>query len=194
VFFDAGAKVSGADAGEELVEFAKRLVPEAAFRVADSHRLLFVADASMDKIAIVLALQNIKKLQETIIECARVLKPTGKLFIVLNHPSFRVPRASAWGFDEKMNVQYRRVDSYLSESQIQIDMHPGSDKKVFTTSFHRPLQVYMKALAKSGFVITRLEEWISHRKSEAGPRQQAEDKARNEIPLFLALEVKIVKI
>ena len=189
-FFDAGAKVFGADAGQELVDFAKKLVPEATFRVADSHRLLFLVDGSVDKIAIVLALQNIKKLEETIVECARILKPSGKLFVVLNHPAFRIPRASAWGFDESLGVQYRRIDSYLSESQIQIDMHPGSNKKILTTSFHRPLQSYTKAFAKVGFAVTNTEEWISHRKSQKGPRQKAEDKARNEIPLFMALEIQ----
>jgi len=33
---------------------------------------------------------------------------------------------------------------------------------------------------------------MSHKDSEKGPRKQAEDKARNEIPLFMCLEcVKI---
>ncbi len=40
-------------------------------------------------------------------------------------------------------------------------------------------------LAKHGFAVTRLEEWISNKKSQKGPRVTAEDKARKEIPLFL---------
>ena len=51
-----------------------------------------------------------------------------------------------------------------------------------------PLQVYFKALKRAGFAVTGLEEWISNKKSEAGPRAKAEDKARKEIPLFMMIE------
>ena len=63
-------------------------------------------------------------------------------------------------------------------------------RHVKTVSFHRPLQVYIKALTKAGFVVSRLEEWISHKKSGSGPRQAAEDTARKEIPLFLCIEAR----
>ena len=45
-------------------------------------------------------------------------------------------------------------------------------------------------MAKEGFAIAKLEEWISHKRSERGPRQSAEDISRKEIPLFLMLEAK----
>jgi hypothetical protein len=48
----------------------------------------------------------------------------------------------------------------------------------------------MKALSKHRFAITRIEEWISHKESEKGPRKEAEDRARKEFPLFLAIEVR----
>ncbi len=69
-------------------------------------------------------------------------------------------------------------------------MNPGErfDKK-FTVTFHRPLQTYIKAFNKSGLVIARLEEWTSHKESEKGPRQEAENKSRKEIPLFMAIEL-----
>lgn len=35
-----------------------------------------------------------------------------------------------------------------------------------------------------------MEEWISHKKSEKGPRQSAEDTARREFSLFLMLEAR----
>lgn len=70
-------------------------------------------------------------------------------------------------------------------------MNPGQVKEgkmpEKTVSFHRPLQSYFKFLQKSGFAVSRLEEWNSHRKSELGKRSKAEDTARKEIPLFLAL-------
>jgi hypothetical protein len=48
----------------------------------------------------------------------------------------------------------------------------------------------MKAFKKQGLAISSIEEWISHKKSETGPRQKAEDIARKEFPMFLALELK----
>ena len=109
---------------------------------------------------------------------------------MLNHPAFRIPKESSWGFDEKAKVQYRRIDRYLSDIKAKIDMHPGTKRSEQTLSFHRPLQAYAKALFKQNFSVRRLEEWSSDKKSEKGPRADAEDRARKEIPLFLALEAQ----
>ena len=122
------------------------------------------------------------------------MKNNGRIVLVLNHPSFRIPQGSDWLFEN--GVQYRKVGQYLSESKISIDMTPGEKnphKKIKTISFHRPLQYYVKLLSKNGFAITRLEEWISHKKSQTGPRQKAEDIARKEIPMFMCLEVKKIE-
>ena len=68
-------------------------------------------------------------------------------------------------------------------------MTPGKSKdKQFTYSFHRSLQDYSKALRAGGFAIVRMEEWISHKDSQPGPRAAAENTARKEFPLFLAIE------
>ena len=107
--------------------------------------------------------------------------------------AFRVPKNSNWDFDEKKKIQYRRVDAYLSEMTIPIDMNPGQTNSKKTISFHRSFQYYFKLLSKNGFAVSRLEEWISNKKSQKGPRGAAEDKARKEFPLFLFLEAKITK-
>jgi hypothetical protein len=81
----------------------------------------------------------------------------------------------------------------MSDSKIEIDMTPGekvAGKKKFTVSFHRPLQVFFKHLNKSGLAVTRLEEWISHKKSQNGPRGAEEDRMRKEIPMFLCIEAR----
>ena len=81
----------------------------------------------------------------------------------------------------------------MSEISQDVDMTQGvtdQKRKKFTLTFHRPLQNYFKAFAKAGLVTMRLEEWVSHKTSDKGPRKQAEDTARKEIPLFLCLELK----
>ena len=190
-FYKAGANVLGADIGEELIKIAREKSPKVInFTVSPADNLSFLEDASVDKISIVLAIQNIENLSGTIKECARVLKPAGKLFLVLNHPAFRVPKESSWGFDDKRGVQYRRVDQYLTESKISIKMNPGKKDSVNTVSFHRPLQTYIKALKNGGLCVSNLEEWISNRESQPGLRSKGENKSRKEIPLFMLLEAQ----
>jgi len=191
-FAQKGAVVVGADISPELIRIAREH-PEknASFNVAPADKLEFAANASFDKAVIVLALQNIENLDGTLAEAARSLKKGGKLFIVLNHPAFRVLKGSSWEWDEKSARQYRRIDAYMTESRHEIDMNPGalSDKtKKSTVSFHRPLQSYFKALGKADLAVTRLEEWVSTKKSNGGPRGAEEDRTRHEIPLFLFLE------
>jgi ubiquinone/menaquinone biosynthesis C-methylase UbiE len=158
------------------------------YHISSADDLYMLKDKSFDAVVCVLALQNIEKLQKTVEEVSRVLVSGGTFTFVLNHPAFRNPRKTRWGYDEDEKVQYRRVDEYMSESSLKIDMTPGSFKnKKFTVSFHRPLQVYVKALSKHGLLISRLEEWVSHRESEKGPRQEAENVSRKEIPLFMCI-------
>ncbi len=190
---DAGADVIGVDIGRELIEIAKKEAESkrssSDFFVSPSHDLYMIKDKEMDIVIISLAIQNIEEVKGTLTECARVLKKGGRLFIVMNHPAFRIPKESSWGFDEKGEIQYRRIDSYLSEQKVKIDMTPGSEKeKEYTYSFHRPLQYYFKLLEKSDFLIKRIEEWESVKESEPGARQKAENKARKEFPLFLCIE------
>jgi len=188
-FQKTGAKVVGVDISPELVEIAKKnSSSEIEYHVSSADLLLFLKDASCDAVSVVLAVQNMENIAAVFRECKRVLRSEGKLVVVLNHPVLRVPRRSSWEFDEEKQVQFRRLDGYLSESKEEIEMHPGKKDGVKTISFHRPLQVYVKNLANAGFVITRLEEWTSHKQSEEGPRKKAEDKSRKEFPLFLALE------
>ena len=105
----------------------------------------------------------------------------------MNHPAFRIPGKSSWEWTAD-NRMYRRIDGYLSESETDIAMHPGSDQDLKTVSFHRPIQYYMKLAGNAGFAATRMEEWISNKKSQPGARQKEEDRTRSEIPLFLAIE------
>lgn len=198
-FANNGAKVIAADISPELIGLASKKKDEegarndVAFHRASAHELKFIQDETVDTVTIVLALQNIEKLSETVAECSRVLKKGGRFVFVLNHPAFRIPGRSGWEWDEKNQLQFRRIGGYMSDDQIRIDMTPGETdekKKKFTISFHRPLQSYIKALNKAGFFVSRFEEWISHKKSQPGPRAKEEDRMRKEIPLFLCIEAK----
>ena len=163
-------KVVGVDISKELIEIAKKQnIQNIDYKVSSATDLSFINNKSLDKISIILALQNIDSMLQVFRECYRTLKPQGRLYIVLNHPSFRIPRKSEWGYDDKKKVQYRRVEKYLSEIMTNIDMNPGEKmikKKKYTVSFHRPLQSYSKVLHNTGFFISQIEEWISNKKSQ----------------------------
>jgi ubiquinone/menaquinone biosynthesis C-methylase UbiE len=193
-FAGKGAKVIGCDISKELIDLAKEHSPkEIEYHAVSADDLSFMKSASADAAAIILAIQNIENISGVLSECFRALKQGGRLILVLNHPAFRIPGRSSWQWDEKAAVQYRRTDAYMSESQNKIDMNPGKTRiedKNFTISFHRPLQSYFKSLAKAGFVVNRLEEWISHKESQKGPRAKEEDRMRKEIPMFLCLEAR----
>lgn len=189
-----GAKVTGVDLSTSLIEAAKSRLEGAlnpTFNVAPAHKLGFIKNGTIDTISCVLAIQNIENMKDVFAECRRVLSPKGRLLLVLNHPAYRITHESSWGWDMREKIQYRRVDRYLSELQGKIKMHPGSAPLETTTSFHRPMQSYFKALSKNGFAVRRLEEWISHKKSDSGPRAEAENRSRKEIPMFLALEAVV---
>lgn len=187
----SGAHTIGADISPELIALAKKHNPEIEYHVAAADSLRFSQSASVDAITCVLALQNMERIEPVFKECARILAPGGRMVFVLNHPAFRIPQRSSWGWDDSTKVQYRRIDAYLSAAKNKIDMTPGAKgEHEYTYSFHRSLQDYTKALSGAGFGISRIEEWISHRASEKGPRQAAEDTARKEFPLFLAVEIR----
>lgn len=191
-FAQAGAEVVGVDNGADMIRLAKEAGGDIEYFKASADNISKLKDKTFDAVTIVLALQNMENLAGVVGECARVLKPGGSLFLVLNHPVFRVPRASGWEWSRDREVQFRRIDAYLSESKHKIQMHPGADPDSYTVSFHRPLQSYVKVLGKAGFGVTRLEEWISNRPGPKGRTFAALEQSRKEIPLFLFLEARLL--
>jgi len=185
-----GARVTGVDASLELIKSARQRADastQLSFHVADARDLSFLPENEFDSAACILAIQNIHPIQPVFHGVARALKPAGRFALVMMHPAFRGPKETSWGWDEKPKVQYRRIDRYLIPRKAPITAHPGAKTGEYTWSFHKPIESYVKALRNSGLLIDALEEWPSHKTSTSGPRAAAENVARKEIPLFLAL-------
>jgi 23S rRNA-/tRNA-specific pseudouridylate synthase/SAM-dependent methyltransferase len=93
-------------------------------------------------------------------------------------------------------TQFRRVDGYLSNGRRSVVMNPGAaatgKEAVTTWTYHRPVQTYIKLLAEAGFAVDALEEWPSLRVSQPGPTAAEENRARREIPMFLALRAVLL--
>ena len=119
-FADAGAVVTGVDASRELIALAqKHKGKKITYHVAPADKLDFLAAGSFDIAVIILAIQNIKNMGEVFSECNRILASSGKLVVVMNHPAFRIPKHSSWGWDPARGIQYRRSEEHTSELQSQ---------------------------------------------------------------------------
>ncbi len=193
ILAERGVEATGIDAARELIDAARKRGPAAIhYHVADAGELAFLPEAHFDAGACVLAIQNMHPLPPVVNSVARVMKPGGRLVLVMMHPCFRGPKETSWGWDEGKKVQYRRVDRYLVPRKSPIVAHPGAAPDVYTWTFHKPIEAYVKALRQSGLLIDAIEEWASHKMSTSGPRAAAENTARKEIPMFMA--IRAIKI
>lgn len=184
---------TGIDISPELIQQATKLSISKIhqFFVADATQPLPITAQSYDHAASILALQNLQDAASAIANLAQSLKKGGDLVIVLNHPCFRIPRQSSWETDPQNKLEYRRVNRYLSPLEIPINAHPGVKNSPVTWSFHQPISYYVNALSDAGCAVTRMEELVSD-KASTGKAAKAENRARAEFPLFLA--IKGVKI
>jgi SAM-dependent methyltransferase len=139
---------------------------------------------SFDAAVFLLSIQDMDPLEAVIASVGAVLKPGGRLVILMLHPCFRVPRQSGWGFDERRKLTYRRVDSYLRPLAVPMKEHRGG----VTRSFHRPLETYFNTLSDAGFGLERLREVpdAPHKNS----KRAKEGAVNPDIPLFLALSAR----
>lgn len=198
-FATLGAAVTGVDAAPKLIEAARgrATVRTGAtpidYHVADARELAALGLRGYDAATCIMALSNIDPIEPALHGIAEALRPGGKMVAVIVHPAFRAPGQTHWGWDESAGRQFRRVDAYLTPFRKEIRMHPGKaahgkrEGQVTTQTFHRPVGAYVKAVAGAGLRITHLGEWISRRAADSGPRAPEENRARMEIPLFLAI-------
>jgi ubiquinone/menaquinone biosynthesis C-methylase UbiE len=188
-----GIQVEGLDSSSELVKHARsRSGTSIKYHVGDAGDAKNFEADRFDGIGCLMAIQNIEKIDLLFKSAARWLKP-GKCFVVvMTHPCFRIPRQSHWGWDEEKKLEYRRVDHYLTETNVPILTPPFADSKSFTLTYHRPMQSYIEALVRAGLCVDAMEEWVSNKNSLPGKRSRAENRARKEIPLFLALRARLI--
>lgn len=196
---EKGVITTGIDAAVGLIERARQLnstlpptsnLQPPTYKLGDARDLSSLPAENFDSVACVLAIQNIHPILGVFEGIARVLKPGRHAVFVMMHPCFRSPKSSHWGWDEVTRTQFRRVDKYLLPRKLPIVTHPGKKDGAYTWTFHKPIEDYVRTLVKAGLLIDALEEWPSHKKSDSGPRAAAENAAREEIPMFLALRAR----
>lgn len=198
----AGATYTGIDASPRLLEIARRRHSKhGQFLAGDARNLSAVVGlqpGKFDAVAFLLSVQDMDPLEEVIASAAWALKPGGRIALLLIHPAFRVPRGSGWGWDDGRKLRYRRVDSYLTPQAVPMKTITTSSGKQTrpTRSFHRPMSAYINTMSSNGLLLERMLEIPAHR-VHAPPNPQEEkanERARQEIPLFLGLRARKIEV
>lgn len=158
-----GAKVVAVDFSECMIKTAQELTAtlEIAvdYRVDSCVSLQTLTDESMDLIVSNYVLMDLSQLEKTIASFHRVLRPNGRVAIVITHPCF--PQSdetilTSRAVSENGSVSYSWKFSYFDETEF-ID----PPWKHFTTPFrayHRPLSQYWKTFQMMGFQVIDFDE------------------------------------
>ena len=187
-----GIKYLGIDGAASLIDAAKQYAPKSPhqFFLHDLSHPLELPFKEFSHATCILALQNMANPAQLLRTAFAHLRRGGLLIVVLNHPTFRIPRQSGWGVDEQKKLQYRRVDRYMTELKIPIQTQPSKQEASEETwSFHHPISYFSAQLKQAGFVLDLIEEWCSDKKS-VGKTAPMENRSRQEFPLFMTLIAK----
>lgn len=194
----AGASYTGVDASPRLLDIARQRHGNAGrFLLGDARKLTSlpgINPGSFDTVVFLLSLQDMDPLEPVLAGAATALKPGGRIVILLTHPAFRVPRQSGWGWDEGRKLVFRRVDRYLTPLPVPMKPYPGQENAGVTRSFHRPIEAYVNGLARNGLLIDHMAEIPAHKLAGPAVNKRAENLARQEIPLFLAIRARKVGV
>lgn len=185
---EASGHYEGVDASPALIQKARAYHnTKAVFHIGDARKLAELPSLTagkFDAAVFMLSIQDIDPLQPALASAAAMLKPGGRLVLLMTHPCFRIPRQSGWGYDEGRKLLFRRVDAYMSA--MAIPLNEGA-----TRSFHRPLSEYINGLGAAGLLVDAMKEIPTYKKADAkSARSQAEQRANEEFPLFLGLRAR----
>ena len=141
---EQGASVTAFDRSPAMVELAReRLGDRAELDVMDLAAPLPYAEATFDDAVACLVLHYLRDWAGPLAELRRVLRPGGRLVVVVNHPT-----AYAVVYPD---ADYFAVTEYSEDYEFE-------DRTVWLTFWHRPLHAMADAFAAAGFRIAGISE------------------------------------
>jgi ubiquinone/menaquinone biosynthesis C-methylase UbiE len=150
---DQGARVTGIDFSERMIEIARAHHPTLDFRVDSCAQLATIEDEHFDLVIANYVLMDTPDLHGTMHAFHRVLKPHGVAVLVFSHPCF--PQGRAIVSEDGEEISYCWHVSYF-EPKKYIDP-PWAHFTAEFIWFHRPLSDYWKAFVAAGFVVVDFE-------------------------------------
>jgi SAM-dependent methyltransferase len=173
-----GHNVVGADASPAMVRGATTHQDASPVLLADATELPF-ADASFDLVVAYMCLHDIDDMPGAVGEAARVMAPAGRLCVAIPHPfytagTFQRPEADA---------PFVITGSYLEPAPVRTQARRGGVLLTFHSA-HRPLEVYVHALASAGLLTETIREVKA---SERTVSRDPDARRWQRMPLFLHL-------
>ncbi len=112
-----------------------------------------LSSGAFDGVLCCLVIEHADDPEAVLSELTRVLAPSGRLLLVVNHPIVQGP-GSGFVDDAILEERYWRIGPYLTEQVVVEEVDPG----VPVRFAHRPLSGYINPLCDAGLVLTHLEE------------------------------------
>ncbi len=152
-FYSMGAKTTGCDGSEKLVQIAKEQYPHLNFEVVDIDKRFPYEDNSFDLVFCNQVLMDIENLDNAFQEAYRITKSDGTLYFSIVHPAFY---DGEWSMNIKGFKNKRVMKKYLSEYSFDNNFWGK------TTHYHRTVSKYINTTIETGFKLVRLDEPVTY--------------------------------
>lgn len=170
-----GIDTVGIDPTRALVERACERDPDGDYRVGRAESL-DLPDGSCDLAVSYLSLVDIADLDAAVAQAHRVLAPRGT-FLVANLQSFNTACPTQGWSHEPDGSRRFCIDHYLEPRTVWVTW-----RGIRIPNHHRPLEAYMQALLRAGFVLRHFAE-----PAPIGADDEKADRYRR-APYFLLME------
>ncbi|MEX2654934.1 MAG: class I SAM-dependent methyltransferase [Acidimicrobiia bacterium] len=143
----AGARPIGVDIGMELLELAVGVAPVARVRLPSMGA---IRDAAFDAAAVSLVLEHLEDEAAFLAELGRVVRPGGRLALVVNHPIFTAPESAPIQEDDEV---LWRPGRYFERGHTDEKAGEGTIR-----FYHRTMAELLNAASDGGWDLERMVE------------------------------------
>ena len=156
-----GANVTGVDGSETLIRIARERAAaeqlDVEFICANANSLDTLADDSFELVVAGMSLMDVEDYPGAVREIRRVLSNGGSLLMSITHPCF-MGRNAEWQRhpDDRHELLFFKVDRYFDREVWEDKITKEFPAPVLHR--HRPLQDYLQALLREGFVLRSFSE------------------------------------
>jgi len=193
-----GAKVTAVDVSPRMIRNAKGHDPTRSLGIryvcSNANELDGIPSAKFDLVFANMSLMDMEEAEGAIKEVGRVLRRGGRFVASISHPCFDLMSNSSWVAEKTPGrplVVHRKVKKYRKPFSEEIPWNLGKARRMYTKSFHRPLNWYARTLSSHRLAITALEEPEPTREFIEKERQEPGDLdgiGFLEVPLHLVIE------
>ncbi|MFN7975872.1 MAG: class I SAM-dependent methyltransferase [Acidobacteriota bacterium] len=170
-----GHRTIGVEPSSAMLSAAREADPGGDYRQGAAEAIP-LPDGEADLVVSFMVFQDVDDLEGAVKDCARILRPGGRLCAAIVHPI----NSSGLFENEDVDSPFVMRDSYLGERDYEESLGRAGLTMTFH-SRHRPLESYARALEGAGFLIEKVREPPAIENREMSERS----KRWLRIPLFL---------